>query len=97
MGKDIGGVKVNDGNGIMDNEGLIDTLLVDTNNLIKYLINGQNIAFCDLIHSIAVRLNNLKKGIKNDMAAKDEEIAELRRVNDKLAEKAYGVPVEKAE
>lgn len=97
MEKDLGrGIKVNNGKGLYDNEGLIDTLLIDTNNLLKHLINGQTIAFCDLVHSIAVRLNNLKQGIRNENEAKDKEIAELRRVNDELAEKVYGVPVEKA-
>ncbi|MBP5475485.1 MAG: hypothetical protein J6X83_04445, partial [Methanomicrobium sp.] len=59
-------IKVNDGKGLFDNEGLCDTIKQDLNSLIKLAMNGQYILACSLVASIAVRLENLKKGIKSD-------------------------------
>ena len=72
--------KVNDGGGLYDNTGLIDTLIVDCNILPKELICGNYVAACVKLIEMVQKLNSLKKGIKNDMEAKDRQIADLRRL-----------------
>lgn len=88
-------LKVNDGGGLLDNYGLIDSLIVDCNNLPKALVSGQYVLFCNTIVQMVQKLGSLKTGVKNDMDAKDERIKELGALCDEVAEKAYGVPVDK--
>ena len=97
MMKNIGDITVNDGNGLMDNEGLCDSLLMDINRMQKLLIDNQFIAFCDLIAKMGQKISNLKKGIRADLEAKDEQIRDLQRLNNELAENAYGLPVDTEE
>ena len=95
--KKIGDITVNDGKGLMDNEGLCDSLLMDINRIQKLLIDNQFIAFCDLIAKMGQKINNLKKGIRADLEAKDEQIRDLERMNNELAEKVFGLPVDTGE
>lgn len=81
---------VNDGKGLFDNEGLCDTIKQDLNNLIRLAMNGQYIVACSLVASIAVRLENLKKGIKNDSDSQKEKIEELKRQIDSLLKEKDG-------
>ena len=85
---------VNDGGGLWDNEGLVNTLIVDCNSLQKLLIDGQYVGFCSKIVEMVQKLSSLQDGIKADMAAKDKVIDELRRRNMELSEKVYGLPVD---
>ena len=93
--KKVGNLTVNDGKGLMDNEGLCDSLLLDLNNLPKVLMTGQYIQFCSMISSMAQRLVNIKKGIANEMQAMKEKAEELKRINDNLVEQISGLPVER--
>lgn len=86
---------VNDGKGLVDNEGVCDSLVFDLNSLEKLLINGQLIQFCAKVAEMAVKLANLKKGIKADLDSKDKIIEELKQINDSLVEQLTGLPVEK--
>ncbi|MBO7624389.1 MAG: hypothetical protein J6S82_03675 [Bacteroidales bacterium] len=86
---------VNDGNGLYDNEGLCDSLIVDLNNLPKALMFGQNIQFCALIASMGQKLANLKKGIKSDLESERNKVKELQQINDRLMEQVSGIPVER--
>lgn len=88
-------IPVNDGGGLYDNEGLCDSLILDCNNAVKVLFSGNYVSFCNVIVQMVQKLSNLKKGIKNDMAGKDETIEELKRMNDSLMEQITGLPVEK--
>ena len=97
MMKNIGDITVNDGNGLMDNEGLCDSLIVDLNDMMKAMAAGQYIKYCSLTVGMVQKLTNLKKGIRSDLKAKDEEIAGLKRLNNELAEKAFGLPVDTEE
>ena len=63
--------------GLYDSEGLIDTLIVDCNLLQKELVSGQYIGFCVKLVEMVQKLNNLKKGVRNDAESKDRQIAEL--------------------
>ena len=71
-------IKVNDGGGLLDNMGLIDSLIVDCNEIPKALIDGQNVRFCKIIFEMAVKLRNLKQGVKTDLDARDKRIGELQ-------------------
>ena len=77
-------IKVNDGKGLYDNEGLCDSLKQDLNNMIKLAMSVQFVAACGLITGMSVKLTNLKQGIKNDSDSKKEQIEELKRINDEL-------------
>lgn len=95
--KKIGDMTVNDGNGLMDNEGLCDSLIMDLNRLPKLLIDNQFIAFGNLLAQMGQKIANLKKGISADIADRDEQIRDLQRMNNELAEKAFGLPVDTGE
>lgn len=94
MMKEIGNLKVNDGNGLLDNEGMCDSLVNDCNNLIKHVLNGQYILFCHTVVQMSLKLANLQKGIKADMESKDKIIEELKHINDDLQAQITGLPVE---
>lgn len=88
-------ITVNDGKKLFDSEGLIDSLIVDTNDLVKAISCGQYVQFCNLIVHMVQKLSQLKNGIKNDMDNLKEDIVELKRLNDDLTEKAFDVPVDR--
>lgn len=94
MTKKIGDMTVNNGNGLMDNEGLCDSLIVDLNDMMKAMAAGQYIRYCNLTVGMVQKLTNLKKGIRTDIAARDEQIRDLQRLNNELAKKAFSLPVE---
>ena len=93
--KKVGNLTVNDGKGLMDNEGLCDSLLLDLNNLPKILMTGQYIQFCAKVTSMAERLVNLKKGIADDMQSMRDKLEEMKRINDDLMQQISGLPVER--
>ena len=88
-------VNLNDGNGLLDSAGLIDTLIVDCNQIPKLLMEGQYVVFCNKIVEMVHKLAKLKEGVQADKQSLTNEIAEMRRMNNELAEKAFGLPVEK--
>ena len=89
-------VTVNDGKGLYDNDGLIDSLIVDCNNLPKLLIDNHFIAFGSLLIQMVQKLSNLKAAIQEEQKAHRKEINELRVLNDDLAEHVYKVPVDRS-
>ena len=93
--KKIGDVTVNDGKGLLDNEGMCDSLVTDCNNLVKLITSGQYIMFCNTIVQITLKLANLQKGIRADLASKDKIIEELKKLNDELVQEKTGLPVVK--
>lgn len=76
--------KVNDGKGLFDNVGLIDTLIVDCNTLVKQIFSGNGVAFCAKVVEMVQKLNNLKNGVTSDMEALQKELDDLRRFVDDL-------------
>lgn len=70
-------VKVNDGGGMYNHVGIIDSVIVDCNDLPKSLINGQFIQFSSRLVQIVQKLSTLRDGVKNDMESKDKQIAAL--------------------
>ncbi len=93
--KKVGDLTVNDGKGLLDNDGLCDSLILDLNNLIKLILNGQYIQFSATVAGMAQKLVNLKKGVKDDLDAMKEKVEELKRMNDSLVEQMTGLPVDK--
>lgn len=80
----VNGIPVNDGGGLLDNLGLIDSLIVDCNELPKTLMMGQYVLFCSQIVQMVQKLGNLKQGVKDDLSARDERIEEQRQQIDRL-------------
>ena len=91
--KKIGDKSINDGKGLYDNAGLCDSLVNDCNNLVKLMISGQYIVFCNVIVQMVQKLSNLQKGIKSDLKSKDETIEELKRMNNQLMQEKTGLSV----
>lgn len=88
-------INVNDGKGLYDNEGLIDTLITDCNKLPKTLIDNQFVLFGLTLAHMVQKLQNLKDAMKKERDVMEAEIADLRRQCDDFAEKVYGVPVDR--
>ena len=87
--KKVGNVMVNDGKGLLDNEGLIDSLIMDCNNSVKQLIDGSYAGWCQTIVYMIQKLSNLKKGMKNEIQARDEEIEMLKKELNDIGEKMF--------
>lgn len=87
-------VKVNDGRGLYDNEGICDMGISLCNSALKDLVSGQYLLFVNKIEQIAQIFGNLKKSIKNDRESLETTIEELKRMNERLSEQT-GVPVER--
>lgn len=67
-------INVNDGNGLYDNCGLIDSLIVDCNSLPKLLFDNRNVAFCGKLVEMVQKLSNLKDGVKNEKEHLQEQL-----------------------
>ena len=73
-------IPVNDGGGLYDSVGLIDTLIVDMNNLVRRLAAGEYVGFCTMIVSIVQRLAQLKAGVQHDTNSLKEQIEEYKKM-----------------
>lgn len=81
-------------NGLLNNEGLVDTIIYDLNNLPKLLIDNQFIAFCNLVSQMGQKLINLKKGIKSDIDNKNQVIESLKGTIRNMGEGVTDVSIE---
>lgn len=75
-------ITVNDGKGLLDNIGLINSLIEDCDSLILYLLTGQRILFCSQIVQMVQKLGRLREGVKNDLEDRDRQIKELHEILD---------------
>lgn len=64
-------------NGLYSSDELIDSLIVDCNEAVKSISSGQFIQWCKLMYEMAVKLANLKNGVKKDIASREETIEKL--------------------
>lgn len=71
-------ITVNDGKGLLDNTGLINSLIEDCDSLVSYLFTGQRILFCSQIVQMVQKLGRLREGVKNDLEDRDRQIKELQ-------------------
>lgn len=74
-GKD--GIKVNDGGGLYDSAGFIDTIILDCNNSVKQLAGGNYIGFCNAMVEIVKKLTVLKDGVTNEKNAMLKQVDEM--------------------
>ena len=65
-------------NGLMTNAELIDSIMLDVNKSVKFLVGGNYVSWCDCVSSIVARLANLKKGIIADIDSKNVVIEQLK-------------------
>ena len=79
--------------GLYTNTDLVDTLIVDLNNLVKQQASGQYIQFCGIVVQMAQKLNNLKSGIVSDLANKDEKIEALKNTIRELGGECEDIPI----
>lgn len=77
-------IKVNDGGGLLDNLGLIRSLGVDLNNLVKQTMSGNYVAFCGIVYSMFKKIENLETGVKNDTDSLNRRVKELQRLIDDI-------------
>ena len=80
--------KINDGTGLglMDNEGLIDSLISDCNNSVKQLTCGNYIAWCNINVQMVQKLANLKVGVHNDTESLRKQVEDQQRIIKMLEE-----------
>lgn len=91
--KKIGNLTVNDGRGLFDNDGMCDSLIENLNNLLKNAAAGQYIRVCSITMEMVQKLQTLKKGIKNERKQLEDQIEDIKRLNNELAEKVFNLPV----
>ena len=77
-------VKVNDGKGLFDSNGLIDTLIINCNELPRRLASGEYVGFCGLIVEMVQKLDLLKHGITKDRESLQYQVKELIKLRDEL-------------
>ena len=75
---------INNGSGIFDNLGLIDTLIVDCNDLTKAIMSGHYVQYCSKIVEMVQKLANLKTGVKADTESLQKEIESLKKLLDDI-------------
>jgi hypothetical protein len=92
----VDGIPVNDGGGLLDNFGLIDSLILDCNESVKAIATGNYISFCNRIVDMVKKLSNLKDGIKTELDSKDEQIRQLHRFANDILEDKTGLPVDRS-
>lgn len=77
-------VNVNDGKGLYDNVGLIETLIVDCERVMKALVSGEYMRFSALMVGMVQKLNNLRDGVKSDIESLQKQVKELQRLLDDI-------------
>ena len=60
-------------------EQLVDSIIVDCNEAVRALTQGQYILFCRLMYQMVQKLGNLKKGIADDMRNREKTIEDPKR------------------
>ena len=70
-------IPVNDGKGLMDNLGMIDSIIVDCNTLPRLLMDNKNVAFCAKIVEMVQKLSLLRDGVEHDVSELQKQLKEL--------------------
>lgn len=65
-------------NGIYTNREIVDSLIIDLNELVKSMVDGQYIVACSTVSQMSQKLVNLRAGIEADLKSKDEKIECLK-------------------
>ena len=77
-------ISANDGGGLFDSIGLIDTLIVDVNALPKKLMCGEYVGFCARVVEIVQKLGQLKIGVQKDTQFLKDRVAEYAEYINKI-------------
>lgn len=88
--KTDGKIRINDGGGLYDSDGLIDTIVIDLNNLTKALVSGEFVQYSGLIFQMYQKMQRLKTGINRDREKLVERVEYLKRLTDELSGNASG-------
>lgn len=73
-------LNVNDGGGLFDYKGIIDSLIVNCNELPRSLFNGRSVQFCSILVEMVQKLSVLRDGVKNDLESRESIIEEKSAV-----------------
>ena len=65
--------------GLMNAGELIDNIIQDLNESVRYMMTGQYLPWCGIMANMAQKLNLLKGGIAEDSRAKDRTIEDLKQ------------------
>jgi hypothetical protein len=84
-------IKVNDGKGLYDSDGLISTLILDCGEITKALVSGEYVQFNLRIVHMFQKLEQLRDGIRNDREDLERQIRELREENECLMARVLGI------
>lgn len=93
--KKVTELAVNNGSGLYDSEGLIDTLISDCNNAVRACVGGQYIAFCNTMVQMVQKLGKLKNGVQSEIASREETINHLKSQLRELGAEIEEVPAER--
>ena len=79
---------------MLDNQQLIDSMILDCNNAVGAIAQGQYILFCRLMYEMVQKLGNLKKGVAGELKNREEIIAGLKDQLRNAGMQIEDVPVE---
>ena len=82
-------------NGIIDAGELIDGIIHDLNESVRYIFDGKHIAWCGIMANTVQRLTVLKDGIAKDIASKSRTIEDLKNALRAAGSPVETVPIEK--
>lgn len=71
---------VNDGNGLMDNSGMIDSLIVDCEKAAGAIHGGHHIAFCKIMIDMVTKLTQLRAGVINDTQNLKDQVESYKQM-----------------
>lgn len=71
---------VNDGGGLMNNLGMIDSLIVDCEKGMKALLAGSPLEYAAITVEMVKKLGLLKAGVKNDTEGLQRQVDDLKRL-----------------
>lgn len=75
--KKIGDITVNDGGGLYDSAGMIESLIIDCNSIVKSIFSGEYIGFCAKAVEMVQKLAVLKQGVNSNIESLQKQIDEL--------------------
>lgn len=79
---------------MFDNQQLIDSMILDCNNAVGAIAQGQYILFCRIMYEMVQKLGNLKKGVAVELKNREEIIAGLKDQLRNAGMQVEDVPVE---
>lgn len=79
----------------MDAGELIDGIIHDLNESVRYIFDGKHIAWCGIMANTVQRLTALKGGIAKDIEAKNRTIEDLKNALRAAGSPVETVPIEK--